>query len=386
MVNCTNCGEVEYVGYFKNGESFCPKCKEIGILDKFESLKIVNKQCEDMEMALINHLKKFDKDRLLVWVFNEREKNPANFINGIPSIELDKFLSMSYIIKKVMEIPKEIMGDLEADDSNTKTLIDLFVFFLNFLSRRHSIEEGFSVYGRRKNSGKILEDFIPLYNDSWKIILDSFSDHLILSHSEGEKYLEENKEKYQKVLDEKPTPESFTPKETIEKLFSTLLTFRVALRKNKEFGEVFNLDYLKKLMVSPDRLLIFIKEAFPNTDDLIHRTDKNSFLHLIEKYFPILRKEKIYKGLVFSENNQSIFPLFLELNGYVFTSRSFVKVMCIFYYSTFHKQLFDSELSRQGRLFEDEEFQEKLNYLNFKHVSDILDNTKRSTLQIDNIV
>lgn len=95
-------------------------------------------------------------------------------------------------------------------------------------------------------------------------------------------------------------------------------------------------------------------------------TSIEDFKLFLASEFEKLDQERLYLDLVFSSNNQSIFPLFIELediefdgnkqslkyDNCIFISMSLINLITIFYYSFYYKALFDKETQLLSDNFE----------------------------------
>lgn len=84
----------------------------------------MKKQVDWFSRAFYNVLKTFHKRRLIVWLLGEREKIATAFFVDKPKIQLNVFLAVNVLIKRVMKEGNEF-GKEEANEKNTKELIDL---------------------------------------------------------------------------------------------------------------------------------------------------------------------------------------------------------------------------------------------------------------------
>ncbi len=383
---CETCGN-ELL--FKGDSPICPECNKLKILPKETALSIVKRQVDWFNRAFYDVLKTFQKDRLIVWLLGEREKFSTAFFVDKPGIELDSFLAMNVLIKRVMK-EGEVSAEKEADEQNTKELISLFSSFINVAERYHIIEEGFGFYIyksdfdiEKMDMKTLMSNFRLVYTFEWQDILKSFSNKLVMRRSEGDKYFEKYKEEYEKIKDSPPRPEHLSTEETFSRLFPIFQTFLVSLTKNKLFAENFDMKKLKEYGLSPDRILEILK-SLDQHDGLMNMSSRSNFMKIIKKVFRGHREQVIFKKLVFNQNNQRIFPIFIELGDNVFTSPYFIRLLCVYYYPIFYKTFFDNEIRKQGDVFEQEEVPSKFKSNGFKvHLS--FKDKKNATLEIDGL-
>jgi hypothetical protein len=112
---------------------------------------------------------------------------------------------------------------------------------------------------------------------------------------------------------------------------------------------------------------------------------EREFKTLIKKRFVGFREQIIYKNLVFSQENQEIFPLFVKIEGDIITSVWFTNLLSLYYYPIYHKNIFDDEIRKRGEDFEKREVPNKFKSLGFNVCPPIKDK-KKATLEIDGLV
>jgi len=384
------CNVCETEEIFKGDKPICPKCNKLTILSKETALLIVNKQVEWFNRAFYDVLKTFQKKRLIIWLLGEREKIATTFFIDKPKIQLNVFLAVNILIKRAMKDGNDF-GEKEADEKNTQQLINLFSTFVNVAERHHIINEGFGYYIQEKDleiekldpKTTLMSNFKIFYNGNWMDIVKTFGDNLVMPESEGDKYFEKYKEEYEKTKTITPEPKHLSPTETISTLFSALQSFFVSLTKNNLFAQTFDFNYLKKLNLSPDKLLDLLR-LISQQSGLMSMCSKGEFTKIIKKTFLGSREQIIFRNIVFSPENQEIFPIFVRLDNNIFTSPNFIRLLAIYYYPIYYKSLFDAEISKRGNDFEKVEIPEKFKSMGFKVRPSILDK-KKSTLEIDGL-
>lgn len=367
----------------------CPKCGNIDLLSKDIAIQIAQKQIDWFDNGFKQVLGKFNKRRLLVWLFGLRERMATDFFNGIPSIELSKFLSVNVLIKRVMQ-DYELPGDEEANEKNTPEMIDLFTAYVQVSERKYLIEEDFGHYTAIEdfnldniNRDKLMSNFKFRINEDYIPILESFEDNLIMNKESAEKFLEKHKKDYEKIQKSKPNPVDRTPEETIKTLFPTLQSIFGALTKNKLYAETFNLEYLKEKDISPKFFLEFIKK-FEQQSGLMTQTTAKQFKRVIRTKFRDMNKNMVYGSMVMTPNNQGIFPFFMDVDNHLFISHNFIRQMGLFYYPFYYTDLYKNAIDEHSKDFEKILVPKRLTELDFKVISDYKDK-KSASLQIDQI-
>lgn len=383
---CTKCGSEEI---FKGETAICPSCNKLNILDKDIALQVIQKQIDWFNKGFYDVLRTFNKKRLLVWLLGEREKVATNFFVEKPAIQLNDFIAINVLIKRVMKDGNN-SGEKQANEENTKQLVDLFSSFVSVAERYHIINEGFGYYSNEKEFDiknldfkTLMSNFKIFYNNEWKNVVKTFGSNLVMPESEGEKYFEKYKEEYEKVKINPPKPQHFSDKQTVSALFPLFQSLIVSFTKNNLFAQTFDIDYLKKANLSPTKLLDLVK-TFKHQSGLMNLCSEGEFKTLIKKIFVGFREQIIYKNLVFSQENQDIFPLFVKIEGDIITSVWFTNLLSLYYYPIYHKNIFDEEIRKRGDDFEKQEVPNQFKSFGFNVHPQIKDK-KKATLEIDGL-
>ena len=82
----------------ENKELICPKCANIDFLAKEEAIKVAQAQIDWFDKEFKQVLRRFDKKRLLVWLFSYREKMATEFFKVTQKIDLSAFLSVNIVV------------------------------------------------------------------------------------------------------------------------------------------------------------------------------------------------------------------------------------------------------------------------------------------------
>ena len=382
---CSKCGSKQIL---RDEELFCPKCNNFQLMSKEKALEVVSKQVEFLDKSFKEKLRKFHRIKLIDWLAKEREE-VASRLFTVHVLELDKFYSVNALIKKVMG-DLDFEGEDEANEENTSELIDAYAEYLKFSDANHLIDGGLKHCHQEKKfelNRISSKDFLRNYgfydDEAYLPIIETFKSNLIFDEEGAKKHFDENKEEYEDILKTKGNPEHRTPREMIHLLYPDLQRFFSALRKSKSYSDLFDLEYLKNQNISPEFILGLIKE-FTQQEGQLTYTNAKDFKARVRKKFKNVDKQVAYNSLVFKKENQNIFPFFIELEGKLSISFSFVKTMCIFYYPFYHRKLYDEETQKRSKIFEEETVPAKLKRIGYKVISSYTDK-KNASLQIDQI-
>jgi hypothetical protein len=375
---CEECHHKEILCYPNDSISFCcPICSNLDILSKDQAIELTDKQTQIFSNAFHEILSKYNKKNLLLFLLEYREKMFGKFIIEDPYFKLDDLLSINVLIKKVMESGSQA-GVKKANKDNIKELISIFSTLILIEERKSLINEDFGYFIAKEKLDletikypKILSNFKFVYDEDWIVVIESFDQNLIMTEISGKEYLKKHALDYKRIENDIPKKDDKiplffrNPEEIIHDIYPILQTFRVGFTKNKLFAEIFNFDYLqdKKVIIE---LFDKITKHFHFHFGKLTITSIEYFKLFLASEFEKLDQERLYLDLVFSINNQSIFPLFIELEDIefdgnkqflkydrcIFISMSLINIVRIFYYSFYYNELFNKEIQLLSDNFE----------------------------------
>jgi len=384
---CDKCGAKLILD--KDDKIKCPDCSRIIFLSKEEALYVVQKQFDWFNNGFTQVLNRYEKRRLILWILGEREKISSQFFTNTPRIPLNDFLSMNVLIKRIVLNHKDNGKEL-ADEKNTSQLIDTFSGFIRIAERYNLIKDDFGHIVAKKNLNPdkidynmLMSNYTFVINEDWFPIMNTFDEHLIMGEEQADKQLKKFEDEYKKVRKGKSKPIKSTPEEIVKKLYPTLLDFSCALNKNKMFKEAFDFNYLKEADIPPDIFLAIIND-FPLKHGVINSIKPKEFRKYIKKKFKDYDSKILYDKLVFSYENQEVFPLFMRLENHLLISICFSRLIGLFYYPFYYRDLFLKETQKISDLFEKTEVPKKFEENGFKVRKTIIDK-KKSTLEIDTL-
>lgn len=384
---CFKCGSKLILN--ANNKTQCPECLGIKLLSKEEALDLVKKQIDWTNDGFTQLINKYEKKRLIVWILGKREKISSKFFNA-PKLSLYTFLSMNALVKGIMLNHKD-KGKKLVNKQEIQQLIEIFSGVIKITEWFNLIKDdfGYIVPQNNLNSDKMNNKF-PMANhqfvmgEDWLPIINTFKEHSVVKEKEADEQLKKFKKEYNKAKKCNREPLKLNPTQTIKKLYPLFLDFLCALNKNKIFKEIFNFDYLKEAHIPPEIFLSIVKN-FPLKPGIINVIQPEKFKEYLKEKFPTFDSNTIYNKLVYSEDNQEIFPLFVKLDDYLFVSISFSKLVNLCYYPFYYKDLFVKESQNKSDLFEKIEVPNKFKENGFEIQNDIKDYKKKSTLQIDTL-
>lgn len=315
------------------------------------------KQYQYIDEVLSNFLIKHHKKSLLIWLLGFREKLYSKFIFEDYSIKLNELLSINILIKRVMESCNNIGIEVNNEES-IKEILSAFVSLIKIKEYCYLVEEDFGYFLAEKEfdldkieSNELFLNFKFVYDEDWRIVIESFDQNLIMTHESAKEFLENHKSEYGSVRDDLNGGEIKTPEENIRNLYPLLQSFRIGLTKNQLFAEMFNFDYFEDKKILTE-LFSKVSNNFEFIQGLLTLASKHEFKQFLCSEFKDLDQNKLYNDLVYSETNQDIFPLFVELDDKVVISPFFINLIGIFYYSFYYNDLFNKETQLLSDKFE----------------------------------
>jgi len=402
-MTCEKCGHKEVIYYERDLKVIlkrCPVCDDIPIMSKEMSLEVIKKECKYVDNLLISKLKEFNKSSLFFGLLAYREILIGKFLNNSPLIKLTDLLSSVLLLKKAM-IYYNDLGNKQATKENIEELFSYSNYFVDIKEKQFLIEEEFGYFTAEEDfdfinieSGKLDSKLDFINDEDWLTVIESLDQNYIKTSEAAQEYLEKHKEEYGKSTHNQDSRIS-TPEEYIHLLYPTFQSFKYGLTKNRLFAETFEFEYMenKEILIQSFSKLIEYSDII--CGKLLILSIEN-FKRYLNDRFGELNQEKLYKNLIFKHNNQTVAPLFIELDdfyinidGYsikysscIITSLTFLDIIKLFYYPIYYKDIYKLETDRLSDYFEKNIVPEEFYKKGFNVRVDI---KKKDALQIDSI-
>jgi Holliday junction resolvase len=389
---CDKCGSKKIM---KEKEPVCPTCNNLNFIAHDKAINIYEQLYSWFNSQFRVMIGTLDKTELIFWLLEERTLLTSRFMHESPSLNLIRLFTLNDLLKKVFEV-YNVKGTEKTDYEKVMQLIDLYSFFIEYIViNRSLVEEGYAHcilkkpidLQRIKHPQLLINELISSFSCYYDVDLininKSLGLNMILSNEDTGKYLHKHKDEYDKINKNTRKKTKYALKETIQKLYPTINSLYNSLIICAPFGELYDISYLEEKKI-PLEVFSTIAECPMNRLDILMYTNKDEFLKYITESIRNCSPEKIYKNLVFSENNQDIFPLMVEINEQIFISPSFMDLMKLYYIPIHEKKLFDKETQKRSTPFEEEEVPNKLRQNGFEVINDKKDG-KKNKLQIDSI-
>lgn len=382
---CDRCGSKKITN---TKEIICPKCNNLEALPKEIALKIFELRHNYLNTKYNEIIDEYDKNELILWLLEEREILADEFFFRYPNINFNRLFALNDLLKRAFRA-YNIKGTRKPHYEDIMHLVDNFSSFIEYVeSPRLLIEEGFAYCVPKEKfdlNDVNMENLFSNYSTYFDIdrinIVKSFEQNMIYRNEVAEKYLDDHKEKYDKINNNLTEPIDYTPELLIHSLYPTLKALYVGLTQNTLFREMFNLNYLIEKRI-PIEVIPTLSKDYKNRPHKLLVADKVKFKQYIMNKFSNSGINDLYNNLIFSTNNQGIFPLFVEVEENIYISPSFLYLMKLYYIPIYYSKLFNKETNKRSDLFEKVKIPNKLKENGFKVRSNV---TKKSKLQIDSI-
>lgn len=392
------CEKCKNKKFLSGRDLICLKCNKINTLsfnDSIELAKLLNKA---MHNFFQNEIKKYDKDKLIIFLLEYRERMVFNLFFKKYSISLEQFLSVNLLIKTVMDsnCNKEIE---KPNFTKIEKLVDAFTFLSTTESWIYQIKDKLALFSYKENIdfrkissvdlsknfsefNKICKNYQIYYSEEFSYIYDTLNIHLQMSSSEAKEYYIKHKSEYEKAkqnLKERRL-KNYSPEEYIKIFYDFITSIYYGLLKNQAYVNVFDLRYLQGTSITPSKIIdIRNQYSFPSGNGLSAKKE-DDFNHALERLN--FDKKEIYDNLVFSEKNSKIFPFFLKFNGYIINSYWASYLISMFTYVILEEELFQKIHNKKSIDFEKKDCKKEFENIGYTCWIDIKDK-KKSTLQID---
>jgi len=377
-------------------EPICPKCNGLDIIPKGKALNIYEQLYDWFNSQLTIMIEELDKNELIFWLLEERVILASSFLHKYPFFNFNRLFTLNDLLKRAFKA-YNVKGSKKADYEKSTQLIDLYSSFINYVTtRRYLIEEGYahcvlkkpidlqSIKQSELFPNDLISSFSCYLDVDWISVDKSFELNMILSDEASEKYLNEHKEEYDKINNSSRKTIAYTPEQMIHNLYPTLKSLRDGLTMSTLFAELFDIRYLKEKKI-PVEVFSTIADCPITQPGILMYTSKTKFIKFIAGRLKDFSPEEIYNSFVFSENNQGIFPFLIEVEGNIFISHDFIRLMKLYYTSIYYNKLFKTETDNRSLQFEQVEVPNKLEENGFRVKNDMKDRNKKNTLQIDSI-
>jgi len=369
----------------------CPSCDHLSILDKHTAVEAFSKVVCHLDEILDTHLQDFDMERLALHVLWQREKFARNFLDTYQAFNLKKFMAFNALVRRIMT-QKNPKGGIVADEANTIQLVDAFTEYVGIVDHIILLENGFNSLSvpegfdlKATSWTEIIRNTRLFVNETYMPVLETFENNDILRDKEAERKIQEQRTLAEALRDQvllSGRKIHRTSAQVIEDWYSVLNQLYCGLRRNRMFEKTFDLSSFTGF--SPDRIMDFVNQ-FPLIEGSFTCARADDFLKRLQLSFPGRRPNLLKRKFLFSKDNTRIFPLFVRLGYSVYISHRTSFIVYLLLHPILYKTLFDKETEKRSLAMERREAQAVFKQNAFAYRSNLKDNEKHPTLEIDGI-
>jgi len=333
---------------------------------------------------------KFSKKGLIAHVVWARERFARSFFDEYQGFEIPRFLALNLLIKRLMlSSEQSYKNEIEANDTLVDEMIKLFSKFILVYNDHLLLRNGFfnMIYKtpytfENLTAQQLFSNFTLVPNESYKPLLLTIENNNILTKTKCEAKINEHKKEFEEIssLKTDDSKKEQTPEEFIETLYPTINQFYCCLLKNSFYARVFDFKNSGFTLLSPKQLMNFVN-GFQRVKGYQTATKRKDFLKGIKLHCDCTEQE-LERYFIFDENNKHIFPLFVEIDDYVFISHATSFFIHMFLMSIYHKDLFDRETEKQSKKLEQDETKNEFKKAGFRYIHNII---WKNHLQIDGL-
>jgi phage FluMu protein Com len=384
---CDRCGSILVL----IGNSWvCPKCNHINIFKKDEALQISTYRIKLINHSFTEHFTKFRKDGLIAHIVWAREKFSRDFFKEYQGLDLNKFLTFNLLIKRLM-LQQTYKNEITADQERVNEMIETFSLFVNFVNMHIRLMNDFAnmicqhnINFREVDFQNLITNFRIIPNEHFKPLLQTYTSNDLLAGNEAEEKLNDYKQKFEQLRASNPIErkKAYSTQEFMTHFYDTINQFYCSFLRNELFAKTFDLENFGEKLLDPRELMDFINK-FQMDERAITVTKIDFFLDALKDYCSV-SKEKLKELFVFSENNQTIFPLFINFENHIFISHRTSYLLHIFLMAIFHNDMFHEETQKRAIALEKKDVKSKFEEVGYIYYLDIKDKRK-ARLQIDGL-
>jgi len=368
------------------GTSKCPNCDSIRIVNRPLAIEISKSRLDYLDGLFIDAVRKFNKNNLIAHLIWEREKFSRSFIRQYQVFNISVFLSYSILIKRIMG-ESSFSGTIAANQKNTGELVEHFSKYIQFLTDHSHLQDGFAELKAKSDfrletlsMSEKLSNFSIIVNEDIIPIYQTFANNQIYNETEAQRKYEE----YSKDLEAvERKPLALDPETYISRNYEVLNLFYCGMLRDEIWGkDVFDFANYQRARITPDQVTA-VANIFQMPEKSPAIVDSGMFRVWLDRIFDnnLIEIERLF---VFCEENQSTFPLFVELEDRVLVPHATAYLVSRLLYPIVHKELFDAETERRSKELEMVRVVEAFSEAGYRYHSNLTDK-KQPSMQIDGI-
>jgi len=387
---CSHCGTKLLFTDIASNKTACPVCDHLLVVDRELATRVSAERLTHLYGLFMRYMRQFKKSQLIAHIVWEREKYSRDYFENYQGLDMDRFVSYSYLIKNLMA--QSFDGYREANARNTPEIISKFSEYLSLLTEHIYLKEGFAEMiakqrfdPRNLTIQKKLSEFRMMYTEDYSRLIRTFANNEIYAGEEGQRKIAEYQKEWEMIRDSVDFSKKvkYTPEGLIKKFYPELNRFYCGLLKNVVYASTFDFSNYKGIVKDPAEIMELVN-SFALVQDCITVTPPSEFEQALKRVFGD-RMLQAKDSLLLTETNEKVFPLFVLLDDYVFISHRTSFLVYFLLHPIIFKDCFDSETARRSKELETSRTRNAFEKVGFRYVADVKDNDKNPSLQIDGI-
>lgn len=330
----------------------CPSCERIGLVPHGDSVRIMESILIEGKENVMNAIKLYDPDSILMEAFVYREWLARDFAMRYTAIDLEAIIGTTAIVKELLQAQRSPGRRASAYEAGC--LIRSFSILLGAWD---------SLYGLRADTHRMIHmtrydlanlrglhpsDF-PIYpTEKYAAILSTFAKHGIMTEAAAEQKIREERRNWT------PTELGSNKISSLERTISTFYhvssMLYMASTANRMRQETFSLPDSGGIPVTFLELKRLIADIHCShggvTWSHASQFERTARRRLGDRY------DAFARNFVAGRDNPRAFPLFLKIGGRVYTSHFFGELYLYALLPVLHRREFDRETTRRGRAYE----------------------------------
>jgi hypothetical protein len=330
---------------------------------------------------LFEEFKHFDKNKLLSFVFWEREKIIRKFYANYTPIDQEGLATCNLLLKRLIGLNDFLRTKPMSDPSN---IVEAYRTIVRLEYILEQVEVGNTVllrtvpYDINKLRDLAIRDVVYCETEEYQKIKKIMEKFNIMPEEKATKKMDAWRSQLDPIIP--GSKRSDNASETIIRFFETISMWYTGLFSNKLYRSAFGLSQREEITIKPYLLKIFATSYEVKANE-VTRTTYADFLQQSKKYFE-KNSEQVIRHFVLSEEHPDANPLFLRLEDSVLVSPHFAEFFSYVLHAVLDRDIFEKEVEKRSRIFESNIVRQEFEKQGFRY---LLNQGVKNKMQIDGI-
>lgn len=334
-------------------ELICPKCDHLALVPYDDSLKIIKHIVKDVTDTLLNEVKDFQRNELLVGVLQERENHIRTFYSSYTGINLGKLAACNLLLKRTIQM-SDFRGNKKIDKNIIQEIVETYTRiteheeYLCGLEAKNYVMLKLKSYDiNNLHNFSLKNDVLLCQTEEYGVILKFLEKYNVMPEEKANKKIDAWRPLLKPaVLGSKKSKDS---QETITRFYETISNLYTGFFKNKVYFEAFGLSRIEKVAIDPFKLKKLAT---------LHPLDSNITVVGFDEFKKEVSDlfgndaDRVMKHFVLSNENSTANPLFLKLNNSILISQAFAELFSYVLCAILNRKIFDHETEKRSKIFE----------------------------------